>query len=390
MHKLIIDEDSEEFTFQQPEAIARIIITKLESDATAYNFVSWIVNAPFELYGGVTSLRYAPELAEEFFKQASPELLLELARTPSGRRIRRLMNSHAPLRPLSENSEDAIYLEDFPVGDDIPNHCMNAVLENLMYGCGVGTKTAVNELAEERRSAAVAEAEGAKAKKEAAKPLNSQNLNAAVDIGIARRIGESVLNHEVCRKSIIHSKSKKPNDPFSFKRGTALNTLFEPNPEAMMLDALAKAPEGTYLFQASVAKHHAISLLLEKNREGKLTPGGGGYTIYWNDQYTDEEGYGTMVGAGLALDIFEATAVDASDPRRPTFWSGSMTEKDKEDAGGAEILSEAIKKKRVEEYTAGADGIWKRSGYQRCSNTHGIEIWLITGTGRRPIPPTLT
>lgn len=106
------------------------------------------------------------------------------------------------------------------------------------------------------------------------KPLTSQYANAAVDLGYTVPVGECKIVRSVCQKAIVHDGDGS-DDPFSFtKRGNSpkiIDEFFSPNPVTMMLDAIAGAPAGQYMFPTAVSKHHSATLLVKKLKGGPIS-----------------------------------------------------------------------------------------------------------------------
>lgn len=117
-------------------------------------------------------------------------------------------------------------------------------------------------------------------------------------------------------------KNGDKDDPFVI-RGGQHASFFTPNPIKMMLDAVKRAPAGIYMFSASVAKHHSITVFLQKIEGGPLALESGKYSIEWNDQYNDESprAAGRLLSdEAFITEIFRASG--RHDPPRDTILVG--------------------------------------------------------------------
>lgn len=417
--EVVQDKGAEEFGLKDPEAIAALLIGELSSNPRAKDFVRYAMEASDVL--GYSSVQYKRFVAENFIVQlVSPDQhklacekskettcgkggsisLEQLGATAEGTWIiyymtKNLSSDFAKRRPaaakalseyiksidlehgrLSDESVRRIRKQNCPSSPDFRNFCMDAVLGNIEHACGSGTRMLIENLASK------------KYRTKGEPPLNSHNLNAAVELGLARRLGKSSFNRDVCIDTLAFTDDPDGgNDPFVFTREEGIEKMLTPNPEKVVLDAVNRARAGKYLFIASVAGHHAVSLILDKEQDAKVELGSSRYTLYWNDQFDDdlvghERDDGTSAGTlgrarkGNALTkwIFWNTMVKKRNPALSTFWRDSLNHESfmqrnapKPDAGNGSDKKKLIPKREIE--------LIARN--QRCTNAAGIELWQI-------------
>jgi hypothetical protein len=331
-----------------------------------------------------------------------------------------------------------------PAVTGFTEYCMDAVLSNLGHAGGIGMKEGIIKSADDARSERVAKLEADGAKQDdidwEKKHRMSDYLEAAEQEGYAEELESDKVSRSVCRRSIVHDINADPwgpTDPFRFKneKGNLLLDFFKPSPHARVLDALAGARVGIYMFGAAVAKTHSASILVEKLKDGPLTPESSEYNIFWNDQYND--------GKKKWMDAIVEVEKEVPDPKDP---SKTLKVKEQEkkrvevDVGdgvhGNKGEVHTLPKSEIPEGTLGkrvsgkgreaefvkkifyngqhsapsSDKFWsKNSKYtekhynarakqtpteqqeiekaaakQRCSNVHGIDLWLITPARPKP------
>lgn len=328
------------------------------------------------------------------------------------------------------------------VGNEYANWCMNAVLGNIESSSDSDIRAEILALAKSDRDKVVTEltkefealekkAGNSDSKAEAAldrlgkridyegKARNSQNLNAATTLGYAQHLGKCKPQFDVCRETVKHSEDSDfgVQDPFVLQGEDDLfRSFFEPAPQQLMLDAIAGADVGTYMFVASVAGHHSVTLLLQKLTPGRVKMGSGNYTITWNDQYTDgdkkwfdnpkfdpsmpvsptnrkrvsfdigdgehganEEQYDTrkklrppkgklgktLSDRELAKKIFYLGEEHGSNPNAASFWAG-------------DTANHAAYTGRAKDADSGNTPIENTAESRRCRNVVGIELWHLT------------
>lgn len=280
------------------------------------------------------------ELAVLYFRFAPPAILQMLATHKQGHVIIQHMASFveesdmdADLRQtLGEygrlSVEKTQRINDLPAAGD----CVTNLQKNVGIICGEEARSEMqdreNVSASQRAYEEMDPAERpADPSQVVGKPLTSGNLNHLTDLGGAVPLGHFYVTRDECREKVRFdetlfrsNKSAEKKNPFKLRKGTDWNVLkWTPvHPEKAMLDAVRHGNPGLYAFGLSLNQFHTVTIVLKKDAEGPLRPGGGGYELFWNDQNVKKVGaLGETIPANdLARRLFNTfNDPDFTDPR---------------------------------------------------------------------------
>jgi len=319
--------------------------TRAASLLAAVGSGAHILSVFFDIHQDSPSEQVLIEMSIAFVEGLSDDNVAELLATPEGRTVVRVILRYASMgaykatgpillvydRAKIENVKD-ITSKNFPDND---SECMNRFLFSVRAVLGDERLNVYDAMLPQARKLAKIDADAKRSGKKAKVKMRMVHyMHPLIDLGHARYLGRAYSQRTRCIAALVFGGADaERKDPFTLRDQNV--ALYEPNPEDMMLEAVSGSPKGAYVFLASVQRHHTVTFILTKYKDGpvKKGAGSGSYRLFWNDQYTDgprskggknqlgEE----ITGPDLVERFFRLTETIRSDPESSLFGSPSSS-----------------------------------------------------------------